>query len=423
MVFESLVADLLNKYLGEYVENLDKSQLNIGIWGGDVALRDLTLKENALEDLNLPVKTVRGHLGQLTLQIPWKNLYGAPVIATIERLFLLVVPNQSVRYDKEKEEKWAEEAKQAELLKIEEAKKALREKDKPKPDNTFVEKLAAQIIKNVQVRIKNIHIRYEDKVTNPEKPFALGITLNSLDVVTIPSWGEPLSIDPVNIIFKELSIQCLSVYWNSCTTLFSDFSTENYLIAISDGIATKSTMPPGYKYRPINSSSKLRINTKPEMDGSNFKIPKVLLQLDLERLQVKISKSQYQDLTVLLETMSRMSRAAQYRKFRPDVSSYRGHYKEWWIFAYKCILEEEVKRRKQNWDWFHMLNHRLLCKKYAETYKGKLISPKPSSEIIDKCTQLERELDILNIVLVRQKVELEVMAILKVIVSLIAVHY
>jgi len=34
MVFESLVADLLNKYLGDYVENLDKSQLNIGIWGG-----------------------------------------------------------------------------------------------------------------------------------------------------------------------------------------------------------------------------------------------------------------------------------------------------------------------------------------------------------------------------------------------------
>lgn len=35
MVFESLVADLLNKYLGDYVENLDKSQLNIGIWGGE----------------------------------------------------------------------------------------------------------------------------------------------------------------------------------------------------------------------------------------------------------------------------------------------------------------------------------------------------------------------------------------------------
>ena len=34
MVFESLVTDLLNKYLGQYVQNLDPSQLKIGIWDG-----------------------------------------------------------------------------------------------------------------------------------------------------------------------------------------------------------------------------------------------------------------------------------------------------------------------------------------------------------------------------------------------------
>jgi hypothetical protein len=34
MVFESLVVDLLNKFLGDFVENLDSSQLKIGIWGG-----------------------------------------------------------------------------------------------------------------------------------------------------------------------------------------------------------------------------------------------------------------------------------------------------------------------------------------------------------------------------------------------------
>lgn len=34
MVFETLVADVLNRFIGQYVENLDSSQLNIGIWGG-----------------------------------------------------------------------------------------------------------------------------------------------------------------------------------------------------------------------------------------------------------------------------------------------------------------------------------------------------------------------------------------------------
>lgn len=34
MVFESVVVDVLNKILGDYVQNLDPSQLKIGIWGG-----------------------------------------------------------------------------------------------------------------------------------------------------------------------------------------------------------------------------------------------------------------------------------------------------------------------------------------------------------------------------------------------------
>ena len=34
MVFESIVVELVNRFLGDYVDNLDKSQLSIGLWGG-----------------------------------------------------------------------------------------------------------------------------------------------------------------------------------------------------------------------------------------------------------------------------------------------------------------------------------------------------------------------------------------------------
>lgn len=34
MVFESLVVELLNKYLGAFIENLDASQLSLGVWSG-----------------------------------------------------------------------------------------------------------------------------------------------------------------------------------------------------------------------------------------------------------------------------------------------------------------------------------------------------------------------------------------------------
>lgn len=34
MVFESIIAELLNKVLGEYIQNLDYTQLKLSLWGG-----------------------------------------------------------------------------------------------------------------------------------------------------------------------------------------------------------------------------------------------------------------------------------------------------------------------------------------------------------------------------------------------------
>ncbi|XP_034747367.1 vacuolar protein sorting-associated protein 13C-like [Etheostoma cragini] len=121
MVFESLVSDLLNRFIGDYVENLDKSQLKIGIWGGNVVLENLKVKENALSDFDVPFKVKAGQIGKLTLKIPWKNLYNDAVVATLDGLYLLVVPGATIKYDAAKEERYQQEAKQRELQRIEEA--------------------------------------------------------------------------------------------------------------------------------------------------------------------------------------------------------------------------------------------------------------------------------------------------------------
>ena len=52
-------------------------------------------------------------------------------------------------------------------------------KTEKKPDS-FAEKLATQVIKNLQVEVSDIHVRYEDVHTNPSKPFSVGVTLKNL---------------------------------------------------------------------------------------------------------------------------------------------------------------------------------------------------------------------------------------------------
>uniref|UniRef100_A0A663N308 Vacuolar protein sorting 13 homolog A n=1 Tax=Athene cunicularia TaxID=194338 RepID=A0A663N308_ATHCN len=106
-------------------------------------------------------------LGQLNLQIPWQNLYTQPVEAVLDGVYLLIVPTASIKYDAEKEARQLLEARQRELQRIEEAKQKIADQDKVKEEkqDTFVEKLVTQVIKNLQVKISNIHIRYEDDVS------------------------------------------------------------------------------------------------------------------------------------------------------------------------------------------------------------------------------------------------------------------
>lgn len=53
---------------------------------------NLELKKEALDQMKLPLNVLEGHLGQLTLQIPWSNLKGKPVKIIIEDVFLLAAP-------------------------------------------------------------------------------------------------------------------------------------------------------------------------------------------------------------------------------------------------------------------------------------------------------------------------------------------
>ena len=59
-----------------------------------------------------------------------------------------------------------------------ESTQAEMKKDEP----SFVERLLGNVLRNFEVNITNIHIRYEDATTIPDTFFAAGITLKEIAV-------------------------------------------------------------------------------------------------------------------------------------------------------------------------------------------------------------------------------------------------
>lgn len=53
-----------------------------------------------------------------------------------------------------------------------------------------------------------------------------------------------------------------------------------------------------------------------------------------------ISKIQYQNLIMAAESIDRLTKAMPFRKFRPLLKDYKGHYKEWLVLypSYKYVF-------------------------------------------------------------------------------------
>uniref|UniRef100_A0A4W6GB83 Vacuolar protein sorting 13 homolog A n=1 Tax=Lates calcarifer TaxID=8187 RepID=A0A4W6GB83_LATCA len=355
MVFESVVVDVLNRFLGDYVVNLDSSQLKLGIWG------------------------VRaGHIGRLELKIPWKNLYTQSVEATLDGVYLLIVPTASIKYDAEKEEKQLQEARQRELQRIEETKLKAAEQENPKLEkqDTFVEKLVTQVIKNLQVKISNIHVRYEDDVI--------------LFVIVVSSCTTLIALcSPSSQLVR---LDSLFAYWNVNSALFSNHSADEALVS-----------HPIIIFRPISADAKLRMNPRSDVD---FSSPKVDLMVNLSEVAIELNRPQYISILELLGSVDMMSRNLPYRKYRPMVHVHKNA-RIWWKYVITGILEVDVKPRLHMWSWQHIRRHRRTVKKYRELYKTKITSKKPSEELLKQLEEPEKTLDIFNITLARQQAEVE----------------
>ncbi|XP_023200047.1 vacuolar protein sorting-associated protein 13A isoform X2 [Xiphophorus maculatus] len=408
MVFESVVVDVLNRFLGDYVVNLDSSQLKLGIWGGDAVLKNLEIKENALSQLDLPFKVRAGHIGRLELKIPWTDIYNQSVEATLDGVYLLIVPTASIKYDAEKEEKQLQEARQRDLDRIEETKlkAAEQENTKLEKQDTFVEKLVTQVIKNLQVKISNIHVRYEDDITNPNCPLSFGVSLKNLSLQTADNYWKPSLLDEHSkLFFKLVQLNNLFAYWNVNSVLFSNHSPDEALRCLQNSMEIKPSVPVSHDFifRPISANAKLRMNPRSDVD---FSSPKVDLMVNLSEVAIELNKPQYISILELLGSVDMMSRNLPYRKYRPQVHVHRNA-RIWWKYVITGILEVDVKPHLHMWSWQHIRCHRETVKCYRGLYKKKITSKKPSVELLEKLEATQKSLDIFNITLARQQAEVE----------------
>lgn len=399
-MLEGLVATLLNRFLGMYVKNFDPKQLNVGIWSGDVKLRNLELRREALDQLHLPVNVVEGHLGQLTLSIPWSNLRGKPVKVNIEDVFLLAAPKVDADYNEEEEEKRAQAVKMEKLENAELLKQRSTEGLSPEEqqkNQSFTESLVTAIVDNLQVSIKNIHLRYEDSIAAPGHPFAIGLTLQDLGAVSTDADWRPTSIQPTSSsTHKLVSLNALAVYWNTDATLFGT-GTGTDVGAEAQGTSHENMVE---KFRnAVEHGENHQYILKPvsgkagvEMDKTGkIEKPRIKGRLIFNELGFVLDEDQYRDALMMVDLFHYFIRHQEYKKFQPK-SSPNEDPRAWLKFAGQAVLTK-IHDRNRRWTWDYFKERRDDRVRYIELFKKKKKDQALTAAETEELTKLEKKLN------------------------------
>lgn len=354
---KKVVAGLVNRFFGDYLEDLNTQEVNDALLSGQVNLSNLRIRHDALSFLDilygspLPIEVKKGSIGRISLTIPYSSFFTQPVVINVEDVFLLVTP--VVEYDEERE-KDLDRARKRQVLAhlFPETTPA----DDSQDTNSIWGLLYNRIWNNLELHINNVHIRYEDTHSCPS-PLVIGLCLQSLSADTTNHKWKKAQIDGnAATVNKVVDFVSASLYINPGSErqrlVKPHTSSELWHQYLQQGLNTFSINEEPFQFvlQPVRCKVKMRQQMKREA-----RVPGLLVDAVVRDAALTLSHRQYIALTELSEAFTIINTSRRFLKYQPLVPLKR-HAAEWWQYAATAIIEEQIRP----FSWTYIKKHRVV---------------------------------------------------------------
>ena len=369
----------LRKALGWLVEGLEPENFELSLWSGEVVLRDLQVKGDALALLGLPIAVKSGKVALLRLRIPWRALGSDQVVVEICGLNVVAVPkNELDEFDPEAEQAAALAAKQAAVdalatpggasgvgtdTSVTSDAAAATAADAAVSDEApgLVASYITSIVDNCRVEITDTHIRLEDS-SSSDLPFALGIELKILALESVDGeWNVITDAAVANkasdkgMIRKAVSVRNFGIYLDALDqplrggrATSRDYILQPCSIGVRlnfDDTIVGGTGPP----RHVRSAT-----------------PEISANLQWPHIGLHLQKTQYRHLINFGAFTSTYSLRFENRQHRPTKTVSEDP-AAWWRYAIFSIRDNVcVELKKRSWSNLHVALK--LRKEYVALY-------------------------------------------------------
>jgi len=205
---DAAVASILNRFLGEWLEDLNAEQFKMSVFSGKIRLGPIKVKGSAIDKLGLPFVVKYGYVRSIAVDVDWLRVTSKPLVIAIEDVFVLASTRPSAQWSEEVEVKNQAVAKESSLVNFEVVSE---ETFKAPGEAGFAEKMVAKIVDNLQITLSGVYIRLEDD-TASISPYSIGLVLGKVEAVTCNAVWKPQFLEDSRITYKRVSIENLSLF-------------------------------------------------------------------------------------------------------------------------------------------------------------------------------------------------------------------
>lgn len=244
------------------------------------------------------------------------------------------------------------------------------------PDKTgesLTARLMQVILKNIQVCINRIHVRYEDVAPVTGKAYAFGFVLEGLRVTS--SAGDEGSAAP-NVLFKNVDLRSLAVYIDPLAERpLSQRNTNDSEIVEAMRSAISYTKQ-GTNERvhplrdlcilgPIDAKAKLAITSS--FGKIDLAVPMCSVECVFPSIDLSLSEPQFHVAAALSDLVVQYGKTIGNLQYRPRVPVSENP-RAWFQYAGRAVMREVAERRRRT-SFKYLIQRARTKERYIELFK------------------------------------------------------
>ncbi|XP_011303575.1 vacuolar protein sorting-associated protein 13C [Fopius arisanus] len=318
-------------------------------------------------------------------------------------IYIVAVPSMSGNYDEEIQKRLTRATKRKLLEDLE--GDGLLPSGLP---SGLLDSLMASLIKNFQITVTNVHVRYEEKFSCSSR-MACGLCIQSFSIATTNNKWKPGVTPPTSTsIYQLIRVESLSLYLNPNGSPSLEFypnpwdfqNLVEWKAIMHRSLRTFSINTEEFDFliKPFTTKIKVIVN-----QSSTGQPSRMLVDIVLQDVAMQLSEGQFSCFCKLWRSLQQgpVERNRLTQRSHPTCLL-RENPRAWWRYALTAVLEQNIRP----YTWEYIKNHRRNYKKYKETFMQTLIRPNDTELKLD-LQKYEDCLSILNIIIAREEGKIE----------------